>query len=96
MTEETELRIDAFEKRARSETGVPLVKFENIEEPKNAGKDYFGGPIKIPGNECQTAAPGQPKNDQQPGLVRVQLSLVESKDGKELRREVSAAKEAAQ
>jgi hypothetical protein len=54
---------------------LPL-KFENIEQPKNTGKDYFGGPIKILGNEYQTAAPGQPKNDKQPGLVRVDLSGV--------------------
>ena len=52
------------------------VKFENVEEPKEQGKDYFGGPIKILGNEYQTAAPGQPKNDKQPGLVRVDLSGV--------------------
>jgi hypothetical protein len=52
------------------------VKFENVEEPKEQGKDYFGGPIKILGNEYKSAAPGQPKNDKQPGFVRVDLSGV--------------------
>jgi peptidoglycan hydrolase-like protein with peptidoglycan-binding domain len=55
--------------------GLP-VKFENIEQPKEAGKDYFGGPIKIVGNEYQSATPAQPVTNGVNGLVRVDLSGV--------------------
>ena len=54
---------------------LPL-KYENIEQPKEQGKDYFGGPIKIVGNEYKSATPAQPvKNDEQ-AFVRVDLSGV--------------------
>jgi hypothetical protein len=52
------------------------VKFENIEQPKEQGKDYFGGPIKIVGNEYQSATPAQPTTNGVNGLVRVDLSGV--------------------
>ena len=52
------------------------VKFENIEQPKEQGKDYFGGPIKIVGNEYKSAAPAQPTANGVNGLVRVDLSGV--------------------
>src|ERR1019366_8733969 len=54
---------------------LPL-KYENIEQPKEQGKDYFGGPIKIVGNEYKSATPAQPlKNDEQ-AFVCVDLSGV--------------------
>jgi hypothetical protein len=51
-------------------------KFENIDQPKEAGKDYFGGPIKIVGNEYQSATPAQPVTNGVKGFVRVDLSGV--------------------
>jgi len=48
--------------------------FENIKQPKTAGQDYFGGPIKIVGNEYRTATPAEPNQESQPGLVRVDLA----------------------
>ena len=52
------------------------VKFENIVQPKEPGMDYFGGPIKIVGNECKIATPAQPTTNNVPGIVRVDLSGV--------------------
>jgi hypothetical protein len=52
------------------------LQLENIETPKEQGKDYFGGPIKIVGTEYRQAAPGQPKNDQQPAFVRLDLTAL--------------------
>jgi peptidoglycan hydrolase-like protein with peptidoglycan-binding domain len=54
------------------------VKFENIVKPKEAGKDYFGGPIKIVGNEYQSATPAQPTTNDVTGIVRVDLSGVDA------------------
>jgi len=57
---------------------IPLdqlpVKDENIDRPKEPGRDYFGGPIKIAGMEYKSAIAGQPKDDTQPGVTRVDLS----------------------
>jgi hypothetical protein len=39
-------------------------------------KDYFGGPIKIVGNEYQSATPAQPTTNNVTGIVRVDLSGV--------------------
>jgi hypothetical protein len=62
----------------RSGHEIPIshfpVNYENVEQPKEPGKDYFGGPIKIVGMEYKSAVPGQPHDDKQPGLVRVDLS----------------------
>jgi hypothetical protein len=58
-------------------SGLP-VKFENIAQPKEQGKDYFGGPVKIVGTEYKSATPGQPQNDSQPGFARVDLSGVDA------------------
>ena len=70
-------RTDALRKRGGPETGAPArVRFENISQPKTAGKDYFGGPIKIAGNEYTSATPAQPTKDGVNGLVRVDLSGV--------------------
>ena len=54
------------------------VKFENIVQPKEAGKDYFGGPIKIVGNEYQSATPAQPAANDVSGIVSVDLSGVDA------------------
>jgi hypothetical protein len=51
-------------------------KFENLVQPKEAGKDYFGGPIKIVGNEYTNATPAQPTDNGVNGIVRVDLSGV--------------------
>jgi hypothetical protein len=51
-------------------------KFENIELPKESGKDYFGGPIKIVGNEYKSATPAQPMTNGVNGLVCVDLTGV--------------------
>jgi hypothetical protein len=53
-------------------------KFENIEQPKETGKDYFGGPIKIVGNEYKFATPAQPTDNNVSGFVRVDLSGVDA------------------
>jgi hypothetical protein len=51
-------------------------QFENIEQPAQPGKDYFGGPIKIIGNEYTNAVPAEPKNEKESGVVRVDLAGV--------------------
>jgi len=53
-------------------------KFENIEQPKAPGQDYFGGPIKIVGNEYTNATPAQPTDNGVNGIVRVDLSGVKA------------------
>lgn len=57
---------------------IPLSEFAptfvNVEQPKQSGQDYFGGPIKIVGTEYKTATPGQPADGKQPAFVRVDLS----------------------
>jgi hypothetical protein len=50
------------------------VKYQNVVQPEASGKDYFGGPIKIAGDEFTSATPAEPKDEQLPGLVRVDLS----------------------
>jgi hypothetical protein len=61
---------------------IPLgdlpVKFENVTQPAQPGRDYFGGPVKIVGDEYKFSTPGQPQNDRQPGFVRVDLSGVDA------------------
>jgi hypothetical protein len=49
-------------------------KFQNLEQPNEPGKDYFGGPIKIVGREYSYATPAQPRGDSEPGFVRVDLT----------------------
>lgn len=48
--------------------------FENVQRPKADNHDYFGGPIKIAGQEYQSAVPAEPQNENQPAFVRVDLS----------------------
>jgi len=59
---------------------IPLnqlpVKFENIQQPKEQGRDYFGGPIKIVGEACSSATPAEPTANAVAGIVRVDLSGV--------------------
>ena len=43
---------------------------------KQPGKDYFGGPIKIVGDEYTVATPAEPENEKQPAFARVDLSGV--------------------
>ena len=50
------------------------VKYENVAQPPAPGQDYFGGPIKISGNEHTFATPAEPQNEQKPGLVRLDLA----------------------
>lgn len=52
------------------------VKFENVQQPKEQGKDYFGGPIKIVGEDYKTATPAEPVTNGVSGIVRVDLSGV--------------------
>ena len=53
-------------------------KFENVRQPKEPGKDYFGGPIKIVGEEYQSATPAEPTTNASSGIVRVDLSGVKA------------------
>jgi hypothetical protein len=52
------------------------MKFENVQQPKAAGKDYFDGPIKIVGEEYKSATPAEPTANGVSGIVRVDLSGV--------------------
>lgn len=54
------------------------VKFENVVQPDIAGKDYFGGPIKIAGEAFPSGTPAEPKNEKLSGVVRVDLSGVDA------------------
>jgi hypothetical protein len=51
-------------------------QFENVEQPEQPGKDYFGGPIKIVGNEYTNAVPAEPKNAKESGVVHADLAGV--------------------
>ncbi|HEX3356557.1 MAG TPA: hypothetical protein VHS31_06200, partial [Tepidisphaeraceae bacterium] len=57
---------------------IPLqssaMKFENVLQPREQGKDYFGGPIKIAGNPFDHATPGQPQDVNSPAIVRIDLA----------------------
>jgi hypothetical protein len=57
---------------------IPLAglaaKYENVEQPKTPGKDYFGGPIKIAGDEYTSGTPAEPRDEKLPGLVKVDLT----------------------
>jgi hypothetical protein len=57
---------------------IPLsklpVKFENVALPPAAGKDYYGGPIKIVGTEFDQATPAEPRDASQSGVAQIDLS----------------------
>jgi hypothetical protein len=61
---------------------IPLsklpVKFENIVLPPTAGKDYYGGPIKIVGTEYTQATPGEPQDAKASGVAHVDLRGVQA------------------
>ena len=46
----------------------------NLLSPKEPGRDYMGGPIKIAGIEYAIATPGQPKDDKAPATVTIDLT----------------------
>jgi hypothetical protein len=50
------------------------VKYENVAQPPAPDHDYFGGPVKIAGNDYAFATPAEPQNERQPGLVRLDLT----------------------
>ncbi|MBV8820786.1 MAG: hypothetical protein JO022_20665, partial [Acidobacteriaceae bacterium] len=54
------------------------VKPANVLQPKEVNKDYFGGPIKIVGNEYANALPAQPEDDKQPAVLTVDLTGVKA------------------
>ena len=41
---------------------------------KDPAHDYFGGPIKIAGNEYREGTPAEPSNPAQPGIAHLDLS----------------------
>ncbi|WP_372807731.1 hypothetical protein [Pontiella sp.] len=49
-------------------------RYENIRRPKVAGRDYYGGPIKIEGVPMDRSTPGMPENSKESGTVTVDLS----------------------
>ncbi|MFT3787336.1 MAG: hypothetical protein QM770_14405 [Tepidisphaeraceae bacterium] len=61
-------------------TEVPLSKLpvaaDNTQQPKEPGKDFAGGPIKIAGIAYTEAASAQPKNGSKPAILRVDLSVM--------------------
>lgn len=56
---------------------LPL-KFENIEQPGETGKDYFGGPIKIVGQGYESAIPAQPVKNDERAFVRLDLTGIDA------------------
>jgi hypothetical protein len=61
---------------------IPLsklpVKFENVAQPPAPGKDYYGGPIKIVGNDYSEATPAEPQDAKAGGVAHVDLSAVQA------------------
>lgn len=53
-------------------------KFENVRQPPEPNKDYFGGSIKIVGDEYDSATPAEPENEGQPAYVRIDLSHLDA------------------
>ncbi|MDQ8197877.1 hypothetical protein QEH56_06950 [Pelagicoccus enzymogenes] len=49
------------------------VKYENTQMPKAKGADYYGGPIKIGGEEMTFSLPGMPQNIQEKATVTLDL-----------------------
>jgi hypothetical protein len=73
----TNARIVTHDGKEISLSELP-VKFENVQQPPAANEDYFGGPIKIVGDEYTNATPAEPENENQPGFIRVDLSGVDA------------------
>ena len=61
---------------------IPLselpTKSVNAQQPKDSGKDYFGGPIKIVGIEYARSIPAEPTDDKQPAVITVDLSGIKA------------------
>jgi hypothetical protein len=57
---------------------IPLsqlpVGYDNVVRPPQAGKDYYGGPIKIVGTAYTEATAAEPKDAGRPGKVRIDLT----------------------
>jgi hypothetical protein len=53
-------------------------KFDNVAQPEEPGKDYFGGPVKIIGDEFKITTPAEPEDESHPAFVRVDLSGVDA------------------
>ncbi len=51
-----------------------MPEFENVQQTHAPNEDYFGGPIKIVGDEYVSATPAEPENENQPAFVRLNLS----------------------
>ena len=47
---------------------------ENVVAPKQPNLDYDGGPVKIQGEPHAFSTPAQPKDDDKPAIVRIDLS----------------------
>lgn len=54
---------------------VPIV-FENTAQPREAGKDFEGGPVKIAGILYTNAVSAQPANGKKPAIIKVNLAGV--------------------
>jgi hypothetical protein len=49
-------------------------QYANILRPEVAGRDYYGGPIKIEGVPMENSTPGMPEDSKESGTVTVDLS----------------------
>jgi len=61
---------------------IPLsqlpMTFDNAMQPKEKGKDFEGGPIKIAGIAYAEAVSAQPQDGQKPALIKVDLSGIKA------------------
>ena len=53
-------------------------KLQNVKQPELKGKDYYGGPIKIMGEEYVNALPSMPENGKEVCIISVDLSNVKA------------------
>lgn len=56
---------------------LPL-SYDNVVRPAQAGKDYYGGPIKIVGTAYAEATAAEPKDAGRPGKVRIDLAGIDA------------------
>ncbi|UXP32614.1 alginate lyase family protein [Reichenbachiella agarivorans] len=54
------------------------VMYDNIIIPRSKGKDYYDGPVKIAGELMPHSLPGMPENDQEKGIITVDLSAIDA------------------
>ncbi|RED94616.1 COG1470 family protein [Marinoscillum furvescens] len=50
------------------------VKYQNVLLPEDAGKDYYGGPVKISGEPMANPTPGMPENTKEAAVITVDIS----------------------